>query len=135
MYTIPRLIRILSLLLISVMLFLSSCRKKESAGWGGKANLHLVARHHGAVIDSVTFYLYFNQTEAPPEGSFDHSVKGTTIAPGNTSATISGLKKGDYYILAKGWDPGIAAEVKGGIPYTIRDESDIDLIVAVTELH
>lgn len=125
----------IGLLVIAFALLLPACRKKESAGWGGQANLHLVARHHGAVIDSVTFYITFNQTEAPAENDVDYSIKGTTVSPGNTSATISGLKKGDYYILAKGWDPGIAAEVKGGIPYTVRDETDINLIVAVTEVH
>ena len=120
-------------LLSSLLLFQSGCKKKPSAGYGGNANVKLVAKHHGLVIDSITFYLKFNATDAPAEGTYDIVQKGVTVAVGNTSVIISGLKKGKYYIYAKGWDPSIIEEVKGGLPYTISEEVSQDIIVAVTE--
>ncbi len=120
--------------LLSVLLLLQSgCKKKTSAGFGGNATFKLVAKHHGAVIDSVTFYVKFNASDAPANDVYDTNQKGVTTSPGSTSATISGLKKGDYYIYAKGWDPSISSEVKGGLPYTITSEDSQDVIVAVTE--
>jgi hypothetical protein len=126
---------ILSILVFTVVLAQLGCNKKERAGYGGNANLKLVAKHHGLVIDSVTFYVKFDATDAPSESSYDITQKGITIAPGNTSVTITGLKKGDYYIYAKGWDPSISNDVKGGIPFKITEEKDYDVIVAVTEIH
>ncbi len=122
-------------LLSTFLLLQAGCEKKPSAGYGGNANLKLVAKHHGSVIDSITFYVKFNATDAPAPGSYDVTKQATTISSGNTYALISGLKKGKYYIYAKGWDPSISAEVSGGIPYSILEETDLDIIVAVTETH
>ncbi|GBL36082.1 hypothetical protein EMGBS15_16770 [Filimonas sp.] len=122
-------------LLSTFLLFLAACNKRPSGGYGGNANLKLVARHHGNVIDSITFYVKFNATDAPALESYDVVKTGTTLSTGNTYAVISGLKKGKYYIYAKGWDPFISSEISGGIPYSIEEEMDLDIIVAVTETH
>ncbi len=120
-------------LLFTPILFMSSCKKKPSAGYGGNANLKLFAKHHGAAIDNVTFYIKFNATDVPVGGVYDITQTAIVYSAGNSYASISGLKKGDYYIYAKGWDSSISEEVKGAIPYTITDETSQDIIVAVSE--
>ena len=126
--------RIIYCCILSALLFLHvGCTKKTSAGFGGNATLQLVAKHHGEVIDSITFYVKFNASDAPANDVYDTSQQGITTMPGVTSANIAGLKMGDYYIYAKGWDPSISSEVKGGMPYTITSEDAQDIVVAVTE--
>lgn len=125
----------ISLLLLVLVIVSSGCNKKEKAGFGGNANLKLMAKHHGLLIDSCTFYIKFNATDAPADGVYDVTQNGIKYSAGNSYATISGLKKGDYYIYGIGWDPSIASQVSGGIPYTITDETAQDVIVAVTEVH
>jgi len=121
---------------ISVLLFAQTgCKKKEKAGYGGNASFKLAAKHHGSVIDSCTFYIKFNVKDAPAPGTYDITKEETTISVGNSYALISGLKKGDYYIYAYGWDPSISSNVSGGFPYTITEEKEISLDVAVTEIH
>ena len=109
------------------------CRKRPSAGLGGNAILHLYARHHALPIDSITFYVKFNSSDAPADGNYDLSQKAEVVTPGNAYATINGLKKGDYYLFAQGWDTTINQTVRGGIPYTISDENEQSVIVPVTE--
>ena len=121
---------------LSVLLFAyAGCKKKEKAGYGGNAGFKLTSKHHGMVIDSCTFYIKFNATDAPAAGTYDITKEEFTYSVGNSYATISGLKKGDYYIYVRGWDPSISSEVSGGFPYTIKEEKEISLDVAVTEIH
>lgn len=118
-----------------LMLLNTACNKKENAGFGGNANLKLIAKHHGLLIDSCTFYIKFNATDAPSDGVYDVTQNSIKYSAGNSYGTVSGLKKGNYYIYGIGWDPSIASQVSGGIPYTITDETAQDVIVAVTEVH
>lgn len=123
------------MLLFALGVSFLGCKKKSNAGFGGNANVKLVAKHHGLVIDSATFYVKFNATDAPMETEYDHTTKGITVTAGTTYGSIKGLKKGDYYFFARGWDPSISNEVKGGIPYTINEETEIELVLPVTEIH
>jgi hypothetical protein len=75
------------------------------------------------------------QSDAPSEDAYDLTQAGNTISPGDTYAIISGLKQGKYYLFAKGWDPSISNNVKGGIPYTISSDEMQEITVAVTEVH
>lgn len=126
------LLSLMSIILLSV----NGCKKKPSAGLGGNANLKISARHHAFNIDSCTIYIKFNSSEAPDNLSdYDLSQQVAMDTGGNSYTIFKGLKKGDYYIFAYGWDPAISENVKGGIPYTIADETDIDIIVPVTEDH
>jgi hypothetical protein len=123
----------LIILFASVAIFLiSSCKKQTLAGLGGNGTLHISSMHHGAILDSMTIYIKFNTLEAPSENDFD-----LTMAVNKTTklATFSELKKGNYYLLAAGWDPSISKEVKGGIPFTIEEENDINIVIPVTEKH
>lgn len=123
---------ILSIFLL--LFFVQSCKQKSSAGLGGNANLIINAKHHGLAIDSCTIYVKFNSVDAPSNLS-DYDLSQTLILDANniSSTTFKGLKKGDYYIYGQGWDPSIAEAVKGGLPYTISEEKDMNLTVSVTE--
>ena len=122
-----------ALLLLVFSLTLSSCGKKSLAGLGGQAVLKLYAKHHSAPIDSITFYIKFNATDAPSNNQYDLVQKAVVYGTGNSYATVSGLKKGDYYVYAYGWDPSISEAVSGGIPYVISSETEQNVTVPVTE--
>ena len=124
---------ILSIFVSVVLLCSFSCKKKPSAGLGGNASLKINAYHHSQPIDSCTVYIKFNTSEAPDDDVYDLQQAVTKDSSGNSFTIFSGLKKGDYYIFAKGWDPNIAAAVKGGIPYTIKEEETLSITVPVTE--
>lgn len=118
--------------LIFLLLVQYSCKKKERAGYGGNASLKLSAMHHGEILDSVTFYVKFNSSDAPSDNSYDFT---QSVKSGDSTVSISGLKKGDYYIYALGYDADIFESVKGGVPYTIEEEKQIEVTVAVSEVH
>lgn len=122
-----------SLLLIlsaTLLLFEPACKRRESAGFGGSANLKLIAKHHGLLIDSCTFYIKFNAKDKPDE----YDVIRTTIHDASGSyAMLEGMKKGDYYIYGIGWDSTIQEVVMGGLPYEVTEEIDQDVIISVTE--
>ncbi len=126
---------ILFSLVCIILLNISGCKKKPGAGLGGSANLKISARHHTLNIDSCTVYIKFNSSEAPSDNIYDLNQQITMDTSGESYTIFSGLKKGDYYIFARGWDPSISENVKGGIPYTIKDETDISIIIPVTETH
>jgi hypothetical protein len=123
-------VAIVGISFLSVM----GCKKKSSAGLGGSANIKISAKHHAANIDSCTIYIKFNSSEAPANLSeYDLSQQLALDANNNSNTIFTGLKTGDYYIFAYGWDPAISANVKGGIPYTIKQETDLETIIPVTE--
>lgn len=122
---------ILGIMLLSI----SACKKKPSAGTGGNANLKISAFHHTSLIDSCTIYVKFNSSEAPANNVYDLTQKVAVDSVGDSYAIFSGLKKGDYYLFAQGWDPAISDNVKGGLPYTISEETDISVVIPVTEVH
>ena len=112
-----------------------ACKKKPSAGLGGSANLKVRAVHHNANIDSCTIYIKFNSSEAVDLSEYDVSQVLKADTNGNSYTVFEGLKSGNYYLFAQGWDPSISQNVKGGIPYTIVDETDISVVIPVTEVH
>lgn len=117
-----------------LLLFTISCKRKTTGGIGGNATLKIFPKHHNLPIDSCTIYIKFNSSELPANGNYDMEEK--VIKVGNESyATLSGLKKGYYYIYGYGWDPSISENVKGGIPYRIKEETEISITLPVTEAH
>lgn len=118
---------------VLVVLTLSSCERKDDtniAGKGGMAVLKVTPQHHGTNIDSCTIFLKYNSKELP--SSFDEEIK-CVMENGKPVATFNELKKGDYYVYGKGWDPDISQQVVGGIPYTISDEQTYTINIPVTE--
>lgn len=125
-------------LIILMLLILAtsfSCKKKSKAGLGGNANLKITAQHHSTTIDSCTISIKFNSLDAPSDGVYDLSQKVAMNLSGESFTIFEGLKAGDYYVYGLGWDPSISNNVKGGIPYTIENETDLSIIVPVTETH
>ncbi len=112
-----------------------SCNRKENeeiAGKGGSATLKITSQHHGKNIDSCTIYIKYNTLDAP--SSYDDSVR-CVLVDGKPVATFNQLKKGKYYLFGRGWDPSIVQAVRGGIPYTIKEEQNFEINIPVTEDH
>ena len=125
----------LFIFLLSIAILYTGCKKKTSAGLGGNANLKITAIHHAAVIDSCKVYIKFNSSEAVTIGEYELSEWIKKDDQGNSYIIFKGLKKGDYYIYGEGYDPSILNNVKGGLPYTINEETDISINLPVTEVH
>jgi hypothetical protein len=113
-----------------------ACRDKETdqAGKGGKARLLVTPQHHGVNIDSCMVYIRYKSSDAPGDGRYDDSARCAPVN-GKPVATFSELRKGNYYLYGRGWDPQISETVEGGIPYTIPDETEASypLTLPVTE--
>lgn len=118
-----------------MMLFFSACNKKPLAGPGGKAILSIRCQHHGSNIDSATVYIKYNSLEAVNISEYNNSKKLSKDSNNEYTVQFDGLKPGDYYLFAQGWDPSISNNVKGGIPFTIKVEDKFSLIIPVTEVH
>ena len=125
----------LIILLLLIVTTSFSCKKKSKAGLGGNANLKVATQHHGLIIDSCTISIKFNSLDAPSDGMYDLTQKVSKGNAGDSFTIFKGLKAGDYYVYGIGWDPSISNNVKGGIPYTIDNETDLSIIVPVTETH
>ncbi len=127
----------LVLILAPFCVAFSGCEKDEKkevavGGKGGTATLRFTPMHHSAYIDSITVYIAYNVQDAPSQ--YDDSVVATKIGDGKAVAEFTGLKKGYYYVLGKGYDPGIFQNVKGGIPVTIPEEDSVyNYTLPVTE--
>lgn len=118
-----------------LMLFFNACQKKPLAGLGGKAQLTIQCQHHGINIDSATVYIKYNSLEAVNISEYNNSKVLSKNNNNQYTAQFDGLKPGDYYLFAQGWDPSIANNVKGGIPFSIKEEDTFSLIIPVTEVH
>lgn len=125
-------------LLVYPLLLLGACNAKdgepkiELAGKGGSAVVKAMPKHHGTSIDSCMVYIKYNSQDV--SSAYDDSVKCMQVDSVST-ATFSGLKAGQYYLYAKGWDAGIGETVIGGLPYTITQENEQSVTVPVTEEH
>jgi hypothetical protein len=126
----------------SLLAGMSSCEKGTpvtppacTAGPGGNLTMVVFPQHHGKAIVSKssypdTVYLKFGATEYPGNlSSFDKFYVGEA---GEDHVHISGLKCGQYYIYATGFDS--TERVTGGIPYnTAQSTGEVNVIVPVTE--
>lgn len=126
---------IISLALLSF----SACKKdnKCDAGSGGNLSLAATLKHHGSVIP--------NDSLRPDTVWIKYNAQDWNNAPSGSDAMfigeypedhvhITGLKCGDYYLYASGWDNSISMEVKGGRAFsTENDEGELHVDIAVTE--
>ena len=120
---------ILTFVVISVF---TSCTKDNDtdgnnciADTGGSLTLVVYPRHHGASIWSHgnyrdTVYVKFNTQVFPGTNplKYDLALAGDS---GEDHVHVEGMKCGDYYIYATGWDTTLAPPdtiVRGGIPYS-----------------
>lgn len=104
-----------------------SCKKPDDSisggGKGGMATILVMPEHHGLYVDSCTIYIKYATSDAPANGVYDDSA-GCVLNDTIPVATFPNLKKGHYYLYGVGYHAGFAPPyVKGGIPYTVADES------------
>ena len=125
----------LACLTIIISTSILSCNKKPLAGLGGNAVITARCQHHGSSIDSATVYIKYNSLEAVNISEYNNSKKLSKDSNNQYTVQFDGLKPGDYYLFAQGWDPSISNNVKGGIPFTIKQEDKFALIIPVTEVH
>jgi hypothetical protein len=127
----------ITLLLFPIVMY--SCKRNDDepmGGKGGNASLRITPQHHGVNIDSSIVYIKYNATDAP--ATFDDSAK-CVLTGGKPVATFSGLKKGNYYFLGRGYDPAQPIEPGekynsiGGVPYTIAEETTLDIYLPIVE--
>ncbi|MEY4292558.1 MAG: hypothetical protein RIQ61_935 [Bacteroidota bacterium] len=108
-----------------------SCRKEELiAGKGGSASLSIIPQHHGLNIPNSKVYIKYNTKNTP--SYYDDSVQ-TTMQNGIPTAVFAQLKKGNYYLYGTGFDTSVMQNVKGGIPYTIENETAQTIYLPITE--
>lgn len=130
-----------TVLLVSILFILltvSSCKKCKDAGQGGEVTLVAKPQHHGfSILNKASYldtvYLKFNTKDSPGAdlAGYDTYFVGEA---GEDHVHLEGLKCGDYYIYAVGYDTTINERVKGGIPYSFSETSgEIDLNIPVTE--
>lgn len=86
-------------------------------GKGGLATLKISAMDDTLAIDSCKIYIKYNAIQMPT--SFDDSAACTFVDLKAPVVTFPNLKKGSYYLYAKGWNIYESKTVHGGIPYTI----------------
>jgi hypothetical protein len=127
-----------SIITVAILTF-SACKKdnKCDAGSGGSLNLAVTLKHHGNVIQ--------NDSLRPDTVWIKYNAKDWSNAPAGYDIVfigeypedhvhISGLKCGDYYLYASGWDNAISMEVKGGRAFsTENDDGELHVDIAVTE--
>lgn len=92
------------------------------AGKGGMASFRIIANHQGLNIDSTMVYIKYNTSVVPFNVGYDDSVWAKQIDD-IPVATFTGLKTGNYYIFASGWDLVRSLRVEGGLPYTITEDT------------
>jgi hypothetical protein len=130
--------RTVNILLVLVLMLgissLSCTKRKEKGGKGGAAILKVTPQHHSKDIEECTIYLKYDASTPPSDNTagYDEVVVCVQEA-GKPVATFTGLKNGKYYIFGSGYDPDVAQNVKGGIPYEITQQSTLNINVPVTE--
>ena len=118
-----------------VLTFLA-CKKKEAedpvvtciAGIGGSTTLIVDLKHHSLLIpsDSLhpdTVWIKYNAVDA----GLGYDVQKIGI-PGDSTITFNGLKCGNYFLTASGYDNSISMPVNGGLGITIAESSDTVMV-------
>ncbi len=114
----------------TLMIAVVACKK---AGTGGQVTVAAIPQHHGKSIYGATVYVKFNTKDSPgtDAANYDMTIVGDAT---EEHVHIEGLKKGDYYFYAVGYDSAISMPVYGGVPITIKEKSgEIDLEIPVVE--
>lgn len=91
------------------------------AGKGGNATFKITAQHNGTDIDSCQVFIKYNSLI--PEGSYDDSAWCTLTDQKPPVVTFTNLRKGNYFIYAKGWDVFTSQTVQGSTFYTIQSDT------------
>lgn len=121
----------------TVAVVATGCRKDKDdiAGKGGSATLRITPKHHGIPVDSCRIYIKYNAQDAPADGVYDDSTDAIVVGTGvPRMGLFPGLKRGNYYIFGRGWDPAISQVVRGGTPFNINnDQPQFEVTLPVGE--
>jgi hypothetical protein len=122
--------------IIAIVLFSVACKKNPTdvAGKGGNATLNIFPQHHTVAknLVNMTVYVKYNTSDAPANNVYDDSM-ACTNHDSLVSCTFTGLKNGNYYFFAHGYDNSIAQNVKGGAPYKITEQKTQSFNLPVSE--
>lgn len=122
----------LAIAVLMVTATLTSCKKNDT---GGDVVVTASPKHHGTPIYGATIYVKFDAVELPADITTNYDAKFVGQAS-ETHVKIGGLRYGDYFLYAEGYDSTISAAVTGGVAVKIKwserkDEREVD--VPVTE--
>ena len=123
---------------VLAFLFLSiSCKpdKNDGSGKGGSTTLQIFPQHHQVAKNIINgkIFIRYNTLDAPTSGVYDDSTSCSNH-DSLLSGTLSGLKNGNYYLFATGYDTSVNQGVKGGTPYTITAQSTtLSVTIPVSE--
>lgn len=132
--------KLLPCLFAVVILSLAACLKPDGArqltgGKGGKATLR-VSPYNGSSglwLQKGTIYIKYATWDAPPDGIYDDSIECVKTDTMITAVFI-GLKAGDYFVYASGYDSNIhpPVYVQGGSKCIFESEGVYTLSVAAS---
>ncbi|MFM7217546.1 MAG: hypothetical protein ACKO1U_05970 [Bacteroidota bacterium] len=126
---------------ISMVLILSSCKDNDNSicigGAGGQLTAVAYLKHHGEIIANQpgapdTVWVRFNALEWPnaPIG-YDTVFIGEE---GEDHVHVEGLKCGNYFLYASGFDTTYQEVVRGGIPLsTDKTSGEVLVDIPITE--
>lgn len=109
---------------------ITSCKKNDT---GGEVVLVVSPKHHGTPIYGATVYVKFDATESSADITTNYDAR--FIGESNeASVKIGGLRYGDYFLYAEGYDSTISASVSGGTAVKIKwserkDELNVEIPV------
>lgn len=115
--------------ILFVVFIITNCKKNQL---GGDSVVEGTVKHHSKVITNATVFLKFKAKDLPGEDTTIYDAKVRVDKDGYFKFNTY---KGDYFIFARGIDPGIPAPyiVVGGQGIKLRSKETVSLNIAVTE--
>lgn len=113
------------------MFALAACKKGDT---GGDATITAYVKHHDLPINFPTVYVKFDAKEMPPDPTNNYDMK--LVGHHENHVHIEGLRYGNYYLYATGYDSTIMMPVSGGIPVRIKwsdRKKETEITIPVTE--
>lgn len=104
-----------------------SCNKP---GTGGKAklNIHVIYASTGSIVPGAVVYIKYGASEFPGDDPSYYDDQRTTDNSGRCE--FESLRRGTYYLFAKGIDTTNSTTTSGGIAFDIRNKiGERDLVI------
>jgi len=128
------------LLVIVTLLALGSCKKERRnpngiTVQGGNVTVTGRVMHHSLFVAKCKVFIKYNTTVFP--GKDTTLYDSYKIADDYGYVQFEQIVNGNYYLYAKGFDPNVAQEVWGYLPFNISvakgETQEIDLTIPVSE--
>ena len=109
--------KIKTVLITTTLLILNfSCKKNDI---GGEAEVHVLIYHHETPIKGSTLYVKFDATSEPSDPTANYDLKLLGEEDDN-HVHVEGLRAGNYYFYAVGFDSVANKVVSGGVATKIK---------------